>query len=80
MKNEAESPDGPYIAHHPNGKLYKKGSLLNGIRHGYWEVYYDTGKLMHKGTYSYGSPIGYWCGNRNTGLLPPVNFKRYCIR
>lgn len=62
MKYESEQPDGPYTNNHWNGKLYQKGFLLNGIRHGYWEVYFDTGRLMHKGIYSYGVPVGYWFG------------------
>jgi antitoxin component YwqK of YwqJK toxin-antitoxin module len=44
-----------------NGKLYSKGSYINGKEDGVWEYYnLSTGKLVEKGSYKNGKKDGYW--------------------
>lgn len=55
---EKEKLNGPYVEHHPNGKLFRKGNYINGKREGYWEVYYSNGHLMHKSKFLNDKVIG----------------------
>lgn len=46
------------IEYHPNGKLKKKGTLVDGKRDGVWEAYFENGLLQSRHTYSHGIDNG----------------------
>jgi len=46
--------DGPFKVWYENGKLKKKGEIINGKQNGDWEDYNEKGELIEKGTYRLG--------------------------
>ena len=46
-----------------------------GLRHGYWEQYYENGELCYKGNYINGKKDGYWEWYNINGNLSHGNYK-----
>lgn len=68
-KNEHGNRDGEW-EHRFSGQLISKGKYLNGIREGFWEMYFFQLKtISHKGTYSNGNREGLWIFYENNESL-----------
>jgi antitoxin component YwqK of YwqJK toxin-antitoxin module len=46
----------------------------NGIKHGYWEDYWDNGNLWYKGNYVDGNRHGYWEVYNYNGNLNQIRY------
>ena len=52
--------DGPYVAHHDNGKVKEEGFYKDGAKTRQWTFYWKSGIVQVKGTYSKDKPEGLW--------------------
>lgn len=50
--------DGESILYWPNGKLKRKCSFCNGVRHGLDQMWNEEGFLADEGRYEMGKPVG----------------------
>ena len=46
--------------YYPNGQLYIKGELKDGVVDGEYEEYYEHGGLKSRGTFKNGEKVGIW--------------------
>ena len=53
-RNRRGLKTGLWVKYYNNGKLFSKGSYINGERDGYWEFYYLNGDLHSTELYSNG--------------------------
>jgi antitoxin component YwqK of YwqJK toxin-antitoxin module len=60
LYNERGEKHGYWEFYYSDGKLMRKGNLVNGKVDGYWEEYYDNGQLEMKGNWVNGKLDGYW--------------------
>lgn len=52
--------EGSWSVYHPNGKLQKQGSILNGKEHGEYKEWYSNGNLRYEYHYDQGLKTGKW--------------------
>jgi len=52
--------EGEAVAWYPNGKLWSKGSYVNGKAHGKRTTWYENGKIRYEGYYNMGKETGEW--------------------
>ncbi|HSX10180.1 MAG TPA: hypothetical protein VLF94_00470 [Chlamydiales bacterium] len=50
--------DGESLLYWPNGKLKRRCSFLNGVRHGLDQMWSEEGHLADEGRYEKGKPVG----------------------
>ena len=48
---------------------HESGTIINGLRHGFWRVFYSDGQLKSKGNYQNGIKDGKWIGYRPNGFI-----------
>lgn len=65
---------GLWEVYHHNGKLWLKGTYLNGKRHGFFEEYYHNGKTYYKGSYLNGKYIGFWIFYYYSSSIKQIRF------
>ena len=47
----------------------EQGKLKNGLREGFWTIYWDSGQLHSKGNYHNGKENGYWVFYFENGVI-----------
>jgi antitoxin component YwqK of YwqJK toxin-antitoxin module len=50
--------NGESLLYWPNGKLKRKCTFKNGVRHGLDQMWSEKGQLLDTGTYEMGKPVG----------------------
>lgn len=58
--------DGEKTAYYLSGRLYSKGTIVNGKQNGYWEYWNENGNKAREGEFVDGKPNGthkYWYEN-----------------
>ena len=72
IKEKESNPnkkDGPWIAYHPNGQLWAKGTYKDGELDGPYVSYYENGQLEKQGTFKDGKMDGPWVYYYENGQL-----------
>lgn len=47
----------------------ESGKVLNGLRHGFWRIFYSDGQLESQGNYKNGIKYGKWIGYHQNGVV-----------
>lgn len=51
------------------GNIIGKGPISNGLKHGYWKIFYEAGTLKEEGSFIEGRPHGQWKAYYESGTI-----------
>ena len=60
------------IVYHSDGSVWAKGSLVKGVKDGYWEWFRKDGSKMRTGYFKADKQVGTWTTYDKTGRLVKV--------
>jgi antitoxin component YwqK of YwqJK toxin-antitoxin module len=74
QQNKEVSPDGPFKAYYPDGKLKMEGVITAGHRDGQWTSYHPNGVKASENNYILGQLTGKTTAWHDNGLLLYIGY------